>query len=146
MPHPTPPPGPTATRPAPATAAAGPPGITSRIDTEFYDGVTRAAADEYVALTNIASAPVVLTQWRLISVRAAPNRPQEFIFPHDFTMAPGATCRVYTNEIHDEACGLSFRAGQAPGNNTGDKAELRDRDGNLIDWWCHGEWSDRGQG
>lgn len=54
-------------------------------------------------------------------------------------MAPGQTCRVYTNEDHLESCGFSFRHDQAIWGNAGDIVELVDPQGNVVDRGCWGK-------
>jgi hypothetical protein len=54
-------------------------------------------------------------------------------------MTAGQRCRVYTNEDHPEHCGLNWRSGSGIWNNGGDKAELRNASGHLIDHKCYGD-------
>jgi hypothetical protein len=134
-PTPTSRPGPEPTATVPA---GGPPRSPIRIDAVFYDGdVPRVESDEYVEITNVTSADVDLTGWRLVSVQGN----QEYGFPDGFSMAGGQTCRVYTDEVHPEHCGLSW-AWSSSGiwRNSGDKAELRDAAGGLVDWFCFGSY------
>ena len=63
--------------------------------------------DEYVEITNQGAAAQDLTGWRLDSERGAASG-QVFHFPAGFVMQPGQVCRVYTDELHPEWCGLSF--------------------------------------
>ena len=93
-----------------------------------YDGiVVRTESDEYVEIRNSGTAAQAMSGFRLVSARAG----QTFLFPA-MTIAAGQTCRVYTNEIHPETCGLSFRYGSAIWNNEGDRANLVDPQGRVI--------------
>jgi hypothetical protein len=47
-------------------------------------------------------------------------------------MQPGQICRLYTNEVHAEWCGLSWAKGSAQWNNGGDRANLIDSAGKLV--------------
>jgi hypothetical protein len=81
----------------------------------FYDGlVPTVESDEYVEIKNLGSAPQDLTGWILKDV--SEGYPS-FRFPQ-YVLQPGATIRVYTNEIHPEWGGFSFGYGKAIWNNT----------------------------
>jgi endonuclease YncB( thermonuclease family) len=99
----------------------------------FFDGVVSdKEPDEYVVIQNISSEPVQLKDWQLKDESG-----KSFTFP-DFFIAPGQECRVYTNEIHDEYCGLSFHySDSAIWNNGGDCAMLYDAQGNLVNQKCY---------
>jgi len=130
----------TATRPLPSvtpTSAAGaPPGTPLKIDTIFFDGEEpMVEGDEFIAFTNVSGGAVFLTGWKIVSVQGN----QVFDFPSGFQMAAGQSCRVYTDEDHPEHCGLNWRSPrQGVWANTGDKAEIRDAGGRVIDWYCYG--------
>ena len=99
----------------------------------YYDGqVPRVESDEYAEITNTGSAPVDLKGWTL----NAGDRGQDFRFP-SYTLEPGKSCRVYTNEIHPESCGFSFRSGRAIWNNEGDCGYLYDDEGALVSRKCY---------
>ncbi len=117
-----------------------PPADPIRIDSVFYNGVINPEEpDEFVEFTNVSEDEVSLIGWQIISVRGD----QRYDFPTGFTMPPLQTCRVYTDQIHEEHCGLSWgSSGQALWRNTGDKAEVRDASGALIDWYCYGDHED----
>lgn len=109
---------------APATAASG----TLTITTLFYDGlVSRTEADEYVEIRNNGASAVSLSGWRLVSARAG----QTYAFPA-VTIQAGQTCRVYTNQVHTQWCGLSWGRGSAVWNNDGDRANLVAPDGTIV--------------
>jgi hypothetical protein len=126
--------------PAEPTPSPGRPARTPlRIDDLFYDGTGTAEPDEYVALANVAAHDVDLTGWQLVSVRGD----QVYRFADGFRMPAGAQCRLYTNEVHPEACALSWGMKQAVWRNAGDKAELLDATGALVDWFCYGDYADQ---
>lgn len=131
------PPSPVPTARATPTAAAGqPPRAPLRIVDLFFDGEEpQREGDEYIELTNVSAETVFLTGWRIVSVQG----PQTYTFPDGASMAAGQTCRVYTDEVHPEHCGLSWGSdAQAVWANAGDKAELYDAGGRLVDWYCYG--------
>jgi hypothetical protein len=136
-------PSPTATTagptPSPTQAAGSPPRFPLRIDEIHADGaINPAEPDEHVAFTNVAGETLDLTGWHLVSVQGN----QVYSFPDGQRIAAGQTCRVYTDELHPEHCGLSWRSGQAIWRNGGDKAELRDAAGRLVDHACYGDRAD----
>jgi hypothetical protein len=93
-----------------------------------YDGaVPSTESDEFVEISNQGSAGQLMTGWRLVSVRAG----QTYSFPA-ITIAAGQICRVYTNEIHPETCGLSWGRRNAIWNNEGDRANLVAPDGRVV--------------
>jgi myo-inositol catabolism protein IolC len=47
-------------------------------------------------------------------------------------MQPGQICRVYTNELHPEWCGLSWGRTSAQWDNAGDRANLIDPTGRIV--------------
>ncbi|MGB6872723.1 MAG: lamin tail domain-containing protein [Dehalococcoidia bacterium] len=81
----------------------------------FYDGaVPRTESDEYVEITNLGDTSQELKGWVLKDI--SEGYPS-FTFP-SYVLAPGAKIRVYTNEIHSESGGFSFRYGKAIWHNT----------------------------
>ena len=92
--------------------------------------------DEYVEITNQGAVAQDLTGWRLDSERGAASG-QVFHFPAGFVMQPGQVCRVYTDEVHPEWCGLSFgyRKSGVWNNNEPDAAVLFDGDGAVVSRW-----------
>jgi endonuclease YncB( thermonuclease family) len=89
--------------------------------------------DEYVEITNQGAMAQDLTGWRLDSERGAASG-QVFHFPAGFVMRPRQVCRVYTDEVHPEWCGLSFgyRRSGVWNNNEPDAAVLYDNEGTLV--------------
>ena len=92
--------------------------------------------DEYVEITNQGTVAQDLTGWRLDSERGAASG-QVFHFPAGFVMQPGQVCRVYTDEVHPEWCGLSFgyRKSGVWSNSEPDAAVLVDGDGAVVSRW-----------
>ncbi len=98
-----------------------------------FDGaVYRAESDEYVNIANIGTASINVAGWKLNAGDAG----QDFIFPN-FELWPGQSCRVYTNELHVETCGFSFRIARAIWNNQGDCGYLSDASGSPISSFCY---------
>jgi hypothetical protein len=94
----------------------------------FFDGIASAAEpDEYVELQNQGTLPQDMSGWRLASVRGG----QTYVFA-GLTVQPGQICRVYTNEVHPEWCGLSWAKDTAQWNNSGDRANLIDAAGKVV--------------
>jgi len=62
---------------------------------------------------------------------------QVFHFPAGFVMPPGQVCRVYTDEVQPEWCGLSFgyRKSGVWNNNEPDAAVLFNGDGAVVSRW-----------
>lgn len=128
---------PTPGGPSPTAPAGGVPRTPLRITTLFYDGeVPQTEADEYIEIENVTDAAVPLAGWTVVSVRGTG---QVFAFPAAAVMPPRQRCRVYTDEDHPErACSFRWGSDQGLWNNGGDKAELRDPTGALIDHRCYG--------
>ncbi len=123
----TPPPEPTATPTTP------PPADNVQITDIFYDGVVpRVESDEYAEITNLGGQTANLSGWRL----NAGDPGQDFWFP-SFNLAPGQSCRVYTNENHPEHCGFSFGSGKALWNNGGDCGSLYNAGGKKASTFCY---------
>lgn len=103
------------------------------IDYIFYDGLEkRREGDEYAVIKNVGNTSVNLAGWRL----NAGDRGQDFRFP-SYVLEPGASCRVYTDEIHAEHCGFSFGRNSAVWNNSGDCGLLYNSMGQLADEYCY---------
>lgn len=99
----------------------------------FFDGASETESDEYAVITNQSTAAVNLKGWRL----NAGADGQDFIFPA-FSLGPGASCRVYTNEIHADSCGAaSFASLQPMWNNSGDCGYLYDASAAEVHRKCY---------
>jgi endonuclease YncB( thermonuclease family) len=98
----------------------------------FYNGQKDPESDEYAEIKNVSPDTVQLSGWMLSA-----GHGQDFIFPA-FELAPGQTCRVYTNEVHPESCGFSFGRDESLWSNAGDCGHLYDPGGSLIDEVCYG--------
>jgi hypothetical protein len=108
-------------------------GLSVIIETIHFDGdVFRAESDEYVVITNVGNAAQNMAGWRL----NAEDEGQDFYFPIH-TLAPGASCRVYTDEVHSETCGFSFGCGRAIWANEGECGYLYDANGVEVSSWCY---------
>jgi len=96
----------------------------------FYDGlVPRVESDEYVEITNLGDQPQDLAGWVLTDI--SEGYPS-FTFP-SYTLLPGESIRVYTNEYHPEWGGFSFEYSRAIWNNTEpDVAVLYDSQMNEV--------------
>lgn len=80
----------------------------------FYDGVVpRVESDEYVEIKNLGQEAQNLLGWKLVDIS---DGYPEFLFS-SYVLDPGATIRVYTNEIHPEWGGFSFHYGRAVWSN-----------------------------
>ena len=92
--------------------------------------------DEWVEITNQGAVAEDLTGWHLDSERGAASG-QVFHFPSGLVMQPGQVCRVYTDEVHPEWCGLSFgyRKSGVWSNSEPDAAVLFDGDGAVVSRW-----------
>lgn len=103
------------------------------ISTVLYDGeVYRVESDEYAVIANIGNAPANISGWLL----NAGDNGQDFRFPN-FTLAPGKSVRIYTDEIHPETGGFSFNIHRAIWNNQGDCGYLYDNKGNEVSEYCY---------
>ena len=92
----------------------------------------RNEPDEYAEIKNLGEAAVNLKGWTLNA--GAPG--QNFRFP-SFDLQPGQSIRVYTNEVHQESGGFSFRSKQALWNNIGDCGVLMNASGALVHSRCY---------
>jgi endonuclease YncB( thermonuclease family) len=99
----------------------------------YYDGQEpQVEGDEYAEITNIGNEPVNLEGWRL----NAGSPGQDFRFPLHI-LEPGQSCRVYTNEDHQETCGFNYRKSQPVWNNKGDCGYLFNAVSVQVDEYCY---------
>jgi hypothetical protein len=102
----------------------------------FYDGLQDPnEPDEYIEIRNFDATPVDLTDWFIY----AEYYGGIFIFP-DFTIQPGQSCRVYTNQIQSDSCvQASFLNTEEIWNNAGDCGYLYDLDLEERSSLCYGD-------
>ena len=110
------------TNPPPAAAQL----VITRLN--FDGAVPTSEADEFVEITNRGGSDQRMAGWRIVSVRAG----QTYSFSAGTTIASDQTCRVYTNQVHPEWCGLNWGRGSAVWNNAGDRANLVGPDGTVV--------------
>jgi endonuclease YncB( thermonuclease family) len=85
---------------------------------------------EWVDIANVGASTATLTGWALKDESASHRYP----FPSGFSLAPGATVRVYTGCGTDTATELYWcNTNSAVWNNSGDTAFLLDPGGNIHD-------------
>lgn len=105
-----------------------------QITTIFFDGVNGAQEpDEYVEITNSGPEPVDITDWELQDLTGDREYKWE-----NYILQPGQKIRVYTNEVHPDTGGFSFRSRGAIWRNGGDVAELYDVDKQLVSRYTYG--------
>lgn len=99
----------------------------------YYDGQEpRSEGDEYVVITNNGGSAVNLAGWRL----NADDNGQDFYFP-SYDLAPGASCRVYTNRNDPATCGFSYGNGSAIWANDGECGHLFNASGVEVSTYCY---------
>ncbi|HUS17829.1 MAG TPA: lamin tail domain-containing protein [Chloroflexia bacterium] len=100
----------------------------------LYDGTAGPSEpDEYVEIVDRGTTAVNMEGWILRDTFGG----QEFAW-HGFTIQPGQTIRVYTNQSHPETGGFSFGSGSAIWSNKGDAAELQDAAGTVVSTFAYG--------
>ena len=110
-----------------ALGAAVPSASLAFTDIVFVGRVPVTEADEYVEFQNQGTLPENMSAWRIASARGG----QTYFFS-GFTMQPGQICRLYTNEVHPEWCGLSWGRDTPQWDNVGDRANLFDATGRVV--------------
>jgi hypothetical protein len=115
----------------PATAVATTTGVS--ITGLNFDGrVPTTEADEYVVIANGSKAPMDVSGY-YVYVATSGTQGTTFTFPKGSApLKPGASVRVYTNEIHKETGGYSYGSGKAIWNNRGGLAVLKDGKGKKV--------------
>ncbi len=101
------------------------------ITTIIYDGNGNQEPDEHVDVLNGDTEPVQLRGWTIRD-----EADHVFTFPQ-YTIQPGETCRIYTNEHHPEWCGFSFGVNSPLWNSSGGCAYLYDSEGDLVSEYCY---------
>lgn len=115
----------TAAAPSSAPAAKLPASGLSISDVKYDGVVPKTEADEYVVITNGSKSPIDASGDYLY-VATSGTQGATFNFPQNSIIKPGASVRIYTNEIHKETGGYSFGYGKAIWNNQGGLAVLKD--------------------
>lgn len=111
-----------------------------RIERIFSDGSVKSTeTDEYIAIVNEGLVDIDISGWKIQSI----NRHQEFSFPTGTVLKKGASCRVYTNEVHPESGGCSFGSKRSVWNNSSDEGRLYDAQGNLMSSYAYTEQSQK---
>jgi hypothetical protein len=62
-----------------------------------------------------------------------------FTFPQSTILEAGKSFRIYTNEVHPETGGFSFRSATGIWNDAGDEAKLFDAAGNNVSTLAYGK-------
>lgn len=122
---------PTATATATATATTPSP-ARIEITTIVYNPAGDDVAGEYVAIANSGGSSQNMSGWILSDAAV-----YDFVFP-SFTLAPGATVRVWVKSGANTATDLYSGRGSAVWNNTGDTATLRGGGDQTIDSCSYG--------
>ncbi|MDQ5825560.1 MAG: lamin tail domain-containing protein [Chloroflexota bacterium] len=107
---------------------------TVRIVSVLADGKKTNEPDEYVEIKNTGTEPVDITDWVLQD-----NSAEDLYKWESYVMQPGASIRVYTNEVHQDTGGFSLGANRPVWANRGDIAELYDADKVLISRYAYGD-------
>jgi hypothetical protein len=100
-------------------------------DIHYNGDVPTTEADEYVAITNNLKTPVDVSGYCLYVATTGTQGPT-FTFPKGGVVPPGKAVRIYTNEIHTDTGGYSFKSGKAIWNNKGGLAVLKDAKGKKV--------------
>jgi micrococcal nuclease len=104
-----------------------------RITNIFYQGTSGAESDEYIEITNNEGFPVNLRGWLLST--GVTGLDLELT---NFTLLPGQSCRVYTNMMRPESCGISFSSAQPLWDNEEDCGFLSEPlNYELVDFYCY---------
>jgi hypothetical protein len=105
-----------------------------RISNIFYQGrIAGAESDEYVEITNAEGFPVNLQGWLLGTGTTGLE-----LELTNFTLLPGQSCRVYTNMMRPESCGISFRSAEPLWDNEEDCGFLSEPlNFELVDFFCY---------
>ena len=113
-----------------ATPISTPTGGHLRITYIQYSG-----RDEYVEIQNDGPGDQPMAGWALVSVVGN----QVYYFPSNFTLRAGASVRVHSGPDAYESWPTDLKwTTRYIWNNSGDKAELRDASGRVVDSECWG--------
>jgi endonuclease YncB( thermonuclease family) len=124
---------PTATNTVAATQST--PSDVHITEISFEGTINLQERDEYVQITNEGSNPVDMTGWRLVKK----DSDISFIFP-DFTIQPGVSCSVYTNQVDAYSCvNDAFRYSYGIWDDPSGCAQLYDASNTLQQEFCYGD-------
>jgi hypothetical protein len=116
-----------------AAPTATPPPHALAISAIQLRGSGNAQPDEYVELKNVVDVSVDLSGWKVV----AGDEEQYFVFPASYVLAPGQTCRLYTNQVEDDSCGgKSFGFDRPIWDNDKDCGQVFDGNGALVSEVC----------
>lgn len=87
--------------------------------------------DEWVAIANGGELPVNIGGWSL-----SDDVGHTLVLP-SYVLAPGQTCRVYTNEYHPEWCGFTYQSSYPIWENTGECGHLTNATGHEVSTYCY---------
>ena len=97
-----------------------------------YDGkVATTEADEYVIVKNANKQPIDVSGYYIYVATTGTQGPT-FYFPKGSIIKPNQSVRVYTNEIHPETGGYSYKSGKALWNNRGGLAVMKEDNGKKV--------------
>lgn len=92
------------------------------------------SSNEYVRIANVGTAAQVMTGWSILSVVGS----QRYHFPAGYMLAAGENVYVHSGQDASNSPPLHlFWTTAYIWNNAGDKAELYDANGNLVDDRCY---------
>jgi endonuclease YncB( thermonuclease family) len=98
-----------------------------------YSGTEENESDEYVEIRNIGAQPVDLGGWLLNAQKSGLG-----IFIQSFLLQPGASCRVYTNQVNPDSCAETTIGSPLPvWRDNGECALLKDSEGNQVFQFCY---------
>ncbi|MEA2576294.1 MAG: hypothetical protein QOH93_3592 [Chloroflexia bacterium] len=118
----------------PATDKSVQDNTTVQITSVFADGKKTNEPDEYVEIKNTGTEPVDITDWVLQD-----NTAEDLFKWESYVIQPGASIRVYTNEVNQKTGGFSLGTKRPVWANRGDVAELYDVDKVLISRYAYGD-------
>ncbi|MDI6696649.1 MAG: lamin tail domain-containing protein [Anaerolineales bacterium] len=94
---------------------------------------TKNESDEYIQILNQGNTAANLDGWSVFAYDSGAE-----LYFSSFVLQPGASCRVYTNEIHNDSCaGLSFGSNEPVWANDTDCGGLYDPNEDLISEYCY---------
>ena len=98
----------------------------------FYRGTGTNEGDEFMEIKNFGSSLANLFDWRILSVSE-----NVFLTFSQVTLAPGQTCRVYTDQSSGTNWCGNFESSVPIWDNTSDCGELNDANDELVSGFCY---------